>query len=99
MDKDLVITVNIGSRPYKLRTDRADEERTRKAVAKIEESVREYSRVYAYKDKQDLLAMVALEQALSALRSNEASDYVSKEMETKLMEIDGLLSEATPVDH
>ena len=95
MDNDLVITVNIGARPYKLRIDRKDEEITRKAVAKLESSIREYAKIYAFKDKQDLLAMVALEQALAALRRSEDSDYIEKDLQNKLKEIESLLSEGT----
>ena len=99
MDKDLVITVNIGSRSYRLRIDRNEEERTRKAVVEIEEAIRKYAKEYAFKDKQDLLAMVALDYALSALRSNEDNDYLSKELEDKLKEIDDLLPETSAIDH
>ena len=57
---DFNIKVTIGNRVYPLTIDPQEEERVRKAANMINEIVKEYEQQYAVKDKQDLLAMVAL---------------------------------------
>ena len=94
MENELVITVNIGGRSYKLRVAREEEGRIRKAVNDIERYTREYGKTYAYRDIQDLLAMVALQQTTAALKLEEATDYRENELQTKLKEIEELLSDA-----
>lgn len=62
------ITVTIAERPYRLVIDRMDEEIVRKAAKSINETIKEYAGSYAFKDKQDLLAMVSLQYATETLR-------------------------------
>lgn len=94
MDNELVITVNIGGRSYKLRIKHEEEELVRRASKEIENCSKEYAQAYAYRDTQDLLAMVALQQTLSALQLGESADYQENEVHNKLKEIDQILSEA-----
>ena len=56
----LSATVRILDRPYKLKINPRDEEFLRKAAEMIDSQAREYAQRYAYTDRQDLLAMVAL---------------------------------------
>jgi cell division protein ZapA len=60
MDK-LKIKVSIAGRIYPLTIKREEEENIRKAAAKIEAIVKQFESNYAVKDKQDLLAMCALQ--------------------------------------
>jgi len=60
MDK-LKIKVSIVGRVYPLTIKREEEESIRKAAAKIEAIVKQFESNYAVKDKQDLLAMCALQ--------------------------------------
>ncbi len=60
MDK-LKIKVSIAGRVYPLTIKREEEENIRKAAAKIEAIVKQFESNYAVKDKQDLLAMCALQ--------------------------------------
>ena len=60
MDK-LKIKVSIAGRVYPLTIKREEEEDIRKAAAKIEAIVKQFESNYAVKDKQDLLAMCALQ--------------------------------------
>ena len=57
---DLSIKVVIAGRTFPLTIDREEEELVRKATKAINEKVDEYVNNYAIKDKQDVLAMVAL---------------------------------------
>jgi cell division protein ZapA len=61
MDNKLTIRVNIAERYYPLNIDRSEEEKIRKAVKKINDTVVQYRKVYSDKDEQDFLAMVALQ--------------------------------------
>ena len=60
MDK-LKIKVSIAGRIYPLTIKREEEELIRKAATKIEDIVKQFESNYAVKDKQDLLAMCALQ--------------------------------------
>ena len=60
MDK-LKIKVSIAGRIYPLTIKREEEENIRKAATKIEAIVKQFESNYAVKDKQDLLAMCALQ--------------------------------------
>lgn len=61
--QELSIKVNIADRQYPLKIQAGDEENVRKAAKKVNERLREYTENYAVTDKQDALAMIALELA------------------------------------
>ena len=89
------VTVTILNRTYKLTIDSSDEEALRKAAASIEEQARSYSKMYAYKDHQDLLAMVALTQITQLTKIQANLEYKDKELVKKLTDIDSVLTDAT----
>ena len=62
-EDQLRIKVNIGGRAYPLTIPRAEEEQVRKAVALIQSTVSRFEERYAVGDKQDALAMCALQMA------------------------------------
>ena len=68
---EITINVVISDRNYTITISRDEEERVRKAVKDINEKVKNFSQLYAYKDKQDLLAMTALQ--LSTENINNAN--------------------------
>ena len=74
MDK-LKIKVSIAGRVYPLTIKREEEENIRKAAAKIEAIVKQFESNYAVKDKQDLLAMCAL-QLSSKVETEEGKTLV-----------------------
>ena len=55
------IKLNIGNRIYPLNVNTEQEEVLRKAAKEINEMITKYEKSYAVKDKQDSLAMCALE--------------------------------------
>jgi len=57
------IKVQIAGRTYPLTVSITEEERIRHAEKAIEESIEIFQKNYAVKDKQDLLAMAALQMA------------------------------------
>lgn len=78
---------------YPLTVQQSEEENIRKAVKAIDEMVRDYEQNYAVKDKQDLLAMVALQYATQALELNDKSTTLDKGLNDQLKVLNGLISE------
>lgn len=87
------ITVNIADRPYKLKVKRNEEEGVRKAAKAIEDHMEKYASYFQFKDKQDLLAMVALQFSTSTLELEDQLRYRDHEMMDKLADIDNVLTE------
>jgi len=68
---EVSIKVNIAGRTYPLTVSSLEEPGIRKAEQAIEESVQVFQKNYAVKDKQDLLAMAALQMAAKAQINQE----------------------------
>ncbi|MCB0762370.1 MAG: cell division protein ZapA [Flavobacteriales bacterium] len=88
---DLSIKVSIAGRVYPLTIKREEEESVRKAARLIDESVRLFQQNYAVKDKQDLLAMTALQ---LATRSEEKEGSPSEDIAKALREAEAVLDRA-----
>jgi len=86
------INISIADRPYRLTIKREEEERVRRAAAVINDGIREYAKHFAYKDRQDLLAMAALQFAASSLLFESEVAFRDHHMVDKLKSIDELLS-------
>ncbi len=89
----LKITVNIADREYRLNIDRNKEEEIRNVLSKINESLRKYAENFEFKDKQDLLAMVVLQNAIRNDELEQEVEFQQKQLTGKLEEIDRLLTE------
>ena len=61
MDEKLKIKISIADRVYPLTVDPAQEEGLRSASKKIDVMIRQFEENYAVRDKQDVLAMCALQ--------------------------------------
>ncbi|MBE0650585.1 MAG: cell division protein ZapA [Bacteroidales bacterium] len=93
MSKDLLnIKVIIAGRPYKMSIVAEQEEAARKAAQLINDTIKEFAHSFEYKDQQDLLAMVALQNAVGKIELEREKNFRDKEMEKKLKEIDEVLS-------
>jgi cell division protein ZapA len=90
---EISISLPIAERSYRLAIEKENEELFRKAAKLIESRIKEYSSSYAYKDKQDLLAMVALEYATRFLQSDRLWMEKEGHWKSKLEEIDKLLDD------
>ncbi len=75
------IKVAIGGRTYPLTIPRNEEEQVRKAVALLQTTVGRFEERYAVGDKQDALAMAALQMAnqVASLQSAPAAALDAKE--------------------
>ena len=89
----LSITVNIADRPYRLKIDAGEEETVRNAVKSINEKIKAYADSYAYKDKQDLLAMVALQFSTFALKYEVSAKTSDEQVIEKLIVLDNILTD------
>lgn len=91
--KEQLISVIIAERPYRLSVKNEEEEQIfREAGKLIKEKMTEYGSTYAFRDKQDLLAMVTLQFAvdsLSVIKKAESQEDLLK----KLAEIDRILDD------
>jgi cell division protein ZapA len=85
------ITVTIADRPYKLTVKREDEEIFREATKYINERLKSYAANFAFKDRQDLLAMVALQYTTNALKNERIMAFRDKELVDKLANLNTML--------
>jgi cell division protein ZapA len=85
---ELTISVIIADRPYRLTIKREEEEMIRKAANEINKKLKQYSENYAFNDKQDLLAMVALEKTTNAIQLDEKVVESEKEFLNELTDIE-----------
>jgi hypothetical protein len=76
-EQEIPIKVNISDRFYPLRIPIKDEENVRNSVNHINERARFYTQNFSIKDKQDALAMVALEFASEKYKRQPSSDDFS----------------------
>lgn len=87
------ISVIIADRPYRLMVgSEKEEEYCRKAKDLINTKMSDYAKSFAFRDKQDLLAMVALQLAVDVVKSEEASNY-NQNLHQKLSSIENLLDD------
>lgn len=93
MEEDLLISVEIADRIYKVRVSRKEEEVFRKAVNVVKTKTKEYADMFAYKDKQDLLAMVLLQYLTSYIKLEDQQNFFKENLFVKLEEIENLLEE------
>ncbi|MCH9659631.1 MAG: cell division protein ZapA [Bacteroidetes bacterium] len=93
MSNALKIKLSIADRVYPLTIDPAQEEGLRKATKNIEEMIKRFEKSYAVRDKQDVLAMCALQFAAQVEQKgiDKVNDQV--EVEEKLEALNRLLQD------
>ena len=93
MSDKLKIKISIADRVYPLTIQPKQEEGLRKAAKKIEAMIKQFEQNYAVRDKQDVLAMCALQFAAQTEQKDidKASDML--ETEDKLRALNDLLKE------
>lgn len=88
----LKIKISIADRVYPLSIRPEQEEGLRKAAKKIEETIKSFEQNYAVRDKQDVLAMSALQFAAAAEQSKISSSQDIDEASFKLEELEKLIN-------
>lgn len=93
-DNSLNITVMVAGRPYKLKVTPEEEAFVRQTAKEINEKVQQYQEQFFSKDKQDFLAMIALQYRVDSLK-NSAPAPKNKEWDEKLEMLEQLLAKHT----
>ncbi|MFI2743934.1 cell division protein ZapA [Zhouia sp. PK063] len=91
MEDKLKIKISIADRVYPLTVDPSQEEGLRKAAKNIDNLLKQFEQNYAVRDKQDLLAMCALQFASKVEQTSIDNEYVSVEVEDRLIKLNQLL--------
>lgn len=75
----LSIKVNIAGRTYPLTIQMEEEEHIRKAASDINDTLQYFQENYAVKDRQDLLAMTALQLLSKSMMQNQSESIANEE--------------------
>jgi cell division protein ZapA len=92
MSEQLKIKISIADRVYPLTIQAKQEEGLRKAAKKIEQMIEKFEQSYAVRDKQDVLAMCALQFASQTEQNMINNDAITTETEQKLNSINEFLN-------
>jgi len=93
MADKLKIKLSIADRVYPLTIDPAQEEGLRKATKDIDAMVKQFEQSYAVRDKQDVLAMCALQFASQVTQKHINEDSLSEETTARLEKLSRLLEQ------
>lgn len=93
MDNKLKIKLTIADRVYPLTIDPSQEEGLRKAAKSIEGLIKQFEQSYAVRDKQDVLAMCALQFASQAEQKSINKENDVMEAKERLNSLNKLLLE------
>lgn len=93
MAEPLKIKLSVANRVYPLTIDPGQEEGLRKAAKKIEGMISKFEQSYSVRDKQDVLAMCALQFAAQLEQKSIDKVTVNKDVEDKLTALNELLHE------
>ncbi|WP_372754572.1 cell division protein ZapA [Mariniflexile sp.] len=91
MSEKLKIKLSIANRVYPLNIDASQEEGLRKAAKNIDEMIKQFEQSYSVRDKQDVLAMCALQFAAQVEQKAIDKESVSEHVEEKLNALNSLL--------
>ncbi|MGF1558718.1 MAG: cell division protein ZapA [Flavobacteriaceae bacterium] len=92
MSEKLKIKLSIADRVYPLTIDPAQEEGLRKAAKNIEQLAKKFEQSYAVRDKQDVLAMCALQFASKIEQKGIDQSEGTKEAIERLKALDVLVN-------
>ena len=91
MDEKLKIKLSIADRVYPLTVNMSQEEAMRIASKKIDVMIKQFEENYAVRDKQDVLAMCALQFASQLEQKNVENSIDGTESIERLTKINNLL--------
>ena len=91
MSNQQKIKLSIADRVYPLTTTPEQEEALRKATKKIDEMIKRFEKSYAVRDKQDVLAMCALQFATQNEQKIIDNTSLNYDLESRLIAVDKLL--------
>ena len=91
MSEKLKIKLSIANRVYPLTIEANQEEGLRKAAKNIEAMIKQFEQSYSVRDKQDVLAMCALQFASQVEQKSIDKENVTEHVEEKLNTLNDLL--------
>ena len=91
MNEKLKIKISIADRVYPLTVEPTQEEGLRSASKKIEAMIKQFEENYAVRDKQDVLAMCALQFASQVEQKQVDNAIDGKQTQERLQKINDLL--------
>jgi cell division protein ZapA len=91
MAEKLKIKLSIANRVYPLTIDPSQEEGLRRAALEIDSMIKQFEQSYSVRDKQDVLAMCALQFATQTEQKTIDKESLNEEVEQKLGALDQLL--------
>ncbi|NER15705.1 cell division protein ZapA [Spongiivirga citrea] len=93
MSNKLKIKLSIADRVYPLTIDPNQEEGLRKAAKSIEAMIKRFEESYAVRDKQDVLAMAALQFASQVEQKSITTETENTEVNERLKALNTLLQQ------
>ena len=93
MSEKLKIKLSVGNWVYPLTIHHTQEEGLRKAAQEINKMIKQFEENYSVRDKQDALAMCALQIASKKTQKSINENNLNKSLENKLMHLNELLKE------
>ncbi len=91
MSERFKIKLSIANRVYPLTIEAHQEEGLRKAAKNIDAMINQFEQSYSVRDKQDVLAMCALQFASQLEQKSIDKENVNEHLEKKLQMLDDLL--------
>ena len=89
---ELSIKIRIADRDYPMRVNEEEEERLRAAGRMVNERIKVFRDHFGIDDKQDLLAMIALETLADKLLSAQSKTEAENALADKLTHLNNLLA-------
>ena len=86
------IKIVVADRPYRLKVNAKEEGLARAAAKEINSKVKEFQQAFNSKDKQDFLAMIALQNTVEALKAGKGTVGVDGQVVDKIEALDQLLT-------
>ena len=93
MSDKLKIKISIADRVYPLTVDPSQEEGLRSASRKIDAMIKQFEQNYAVRDKQDVLAMCALQFAAQVEQRQIEKSTIEETTKVKLEKLNDLLAD------
>ena len=87
------IKVNIANRDYPMKISGDEQDLVRKAAKLIDQKIKEFEQAYAVKDKQDVLAMCALQFVVEKLKLEAKPTVEDDSVAEKLEELEKFVSD------
>jgi cell division protein ZapA (FtsZ GTPase activity inhibitor) len=87
------IKVNIANRDYPMKISGDEQDLVQKAAKLIEQKIKEFEKAYAVKDKQDVLAMCALQFVVEKLKLEAKPAVEDDSVAEKLEELEKFVSD------